>query len=90
MVIRPANQDTTKRGEFVKGEKKRQTERGEEGSGGGRTGEDRGPFSEHFPFSFFFFKNQRRKKRELRKLYMWAKTLFFFVKIKKKTKKSQH
>ena len=75
MVIRPANRDTKKRGEFVKGEK---------------TDRERGGGGERFQNTFLFFLlNQRRNKGELRKLYMQAKRCFSLRKEKKK-KAGQH
>lgn len=75
MVIRPANRDTKKRGEFVKGEK---------------TDRERGGGGERFQntFLFFFLLNQRRNKGELRKLYMQAKRCFSLRKEKKKENRS--
>ncbi len=53
MVIRPANRDTKKRKEFVKGEKKRQ--RAEEG-----WGDNGGHFQN--TFRFLFKKTEQEKK----------------------------
>lgn len=61
MVIRAANRDTKKRGEFVKGEMKRRTERREE-----EVEDERRFFVEPV-------KVGKKNKRALRKLYMQAK-----------------